>query len=113
MGKQPGSDIGQIPGNKFSVGGNSEMEKAFKTNTLDLKAHSRLYLFSDGFADQFGGPEGKKIMTRRLRDWILQSNATPMKDAENMLRTQFLKWKGNNLQVDDVLVVGIQYEPIA
>jgi serine phosphatase RsbU (regulator of sigma subunit) len=108
-----GSDIGQIPGNKFSVGGNSEMEKAFKTNTLDLKAHSRLYLFSDGFADQFGGPEGKKIMTRRLRDWILQSNATPMKDAENMLRTQFLKWKGNNLQVDDVLVVGIQYEPIA
>lgn len=89
--------------------------KPFNSQIVDLKQGDAIYLFTDGFADQFGGenlPEtkegGKKFMYRRLKETLLEIQDKPMEEQKKMLGTVFNNWKGNLAQVDDVLVIGIK-----
>ncbi|HXC06334.1 MAG TPA: hypothetical protein VNZ86_16365 [Bacteroidia bacterium] len=67
-----------------------------------------MYLFSDGFCDQFGGIQGKKFTTKRFRNLLLEVQDMPVDSAEKKLREVFKAWKGMNEQVDDVLLIGIR-----
>jgi len=65
-------------------------------------------MFSDGFADQFGGPKGKKLKYKLLKETIFKNCHLPMHEQKQALQECFANWKANFEQVDDVLVIGIK-----
>ena len=99
----------EIKGNKFPVGiflGN-ELPR-FVGQRITVKADDTLYLFSDGFADQFGGPLGKKYKYNQLKKLLLDAQACSMQEQQTRLISAFDAWKGELEQVDDVLIIGIK-----
>jgi serine phosphatase RsbU (regulator of sigma subunit)/HAMP domain-containing protein len=82
--------------------------RKFTNNRLQLEKGDTLYLFSDGYADQFGGPKGKKFMVGQFRSFLGQIHKAPMKEQYRTLDLTIEQWRGNLEQVDDILVVGFR-----
>jgi len=82
--------------------------KHYTTHTLELEAGDTLFLATDGFVDQFGGPHGKKFMRRRFRELLVETAELPVERHEAHLRNAFETWRGEEEQVDDVLVVSVR-----
>ena len=80
----------------------------FTSRSVELKKNDLVILLTDGFADQFGGPKGKKFMYKQLKELIISIHDLPMAGIEDRLRDAFGTWKGSYEQVDDVLVFGIR-----
>lgn len=80
----------------------------FTNNVVDVEPGDALYSCSDGFADQFGGPNGKKFMGKHLKNIFLNLHQIPMEEKYNNLDDVFQKWKGSHEQVDDVLIFGVE-----
>ncbi len=100
----------EIVPNKRSIGGDQQGRVAvFSANKIKLKKGDAVYLFTDGYADQFGGPKGKKITNTRFKEALLSLQVLSMNLQGNLLEQDFLKWKGELEQVDDVLVIGIKF----
>lgn len=103
--------ITEIKGDRFSVGLNHEehlINSAFTNHEVPLKDGDIIYIFTDGFADQFGGPEGKKYKYRRFRHLLLALHQLPMNRQVEFLERSIMDWKGELDQVDDILVMGIR-----
>jgi ligand-binding sensor domain-containing protein/serine phosphatase RsbU (regulator of sigma subunit) len=95
---------------KNPIGGFKETErKNYTNNEFEFNPGDTVYIFTDGFADQFGGPDGKKLLSKRFREFLLTISHFSMVDQERELDNFFEKWKGNLEQVDDILVIGIKY----
>ncbi len=96
-------------GNKFPIGAfyGTEIPK-FTNHEIRIRKGDLLYLYSDGYADQFGGPGNKKFMTGKFRDLLLQIHKEPVDKQKVLLEERFHEWKGGNEQVDDVLVIGVK-----
>lgn len=99
-----------ISGSKSSIGGETFMdqEKEFEELSYQLGKGDLIYMFSDGFPDQFGGPMGKKFKMTRMRNLIKDIYQLPMEEQYNYIRNSFNIWKNNYEQVDDVLFMGIK-----
>ncbi len=97
----------EIPGTKQTVGRN-EKPIGFANENITLSAGDTFYLFTDGYADQFGGPKGKKLKYKTLTQFLLHISSNDMKSQEKELQDYFQNWRGNLEQVDDVLIVGIR-----
>ncbi len=93
--------------NKMPVGQGIKTD-LFDTFNFDYLPGDILYLFTDGFADQFGGPKQKKIKYRKLEELLLTNSFKPMVEQKELLETSFEAWRGSLEQVDDVCVVAIQ-----
>lgn len=93
---------------KYPVGEYHGEMKNFNEQSVDLEAGDMVYLFSDGYADQFGGPAGKKMKYRALRDILLEVATLSCKEQREVLNKKFDEWKGNLEQVDDVIITGIR-----
>lgn len=99
----------EIKGNKFSVGIYLEKEtRNFTNHKLKVQKGDVIYIFSDGYADQFGGPEGKKFMQRQFRNLLLDIHRKPMPEQKRILDSTIEHWRGNEDQVDDILVIGMR-----
>lgn len=85
-----------------------ENSKPFQTHSMILEGGDIIYLFSDGFADQFGGDQGKKLKSRRFEQLILDARAKPMDEQKANLESAFDNWKKDFAQVDDVCVIGVK-----
>jgi transcriptional regulator with GAF, ATPase, and Fis domain len=85
-----------------------ENEFKFTNKELQLYANDKLYLFSDGYADQFGGPKGKKLKYSNFRQLLLDNHEKPMHIQKQMLDFMFEEWKGDLEQIDDVCVIGVK-----
>jgi serine phosphatase RsbU (regulator of sigma subunit) len=83
-------------------------QQLFTNNRFELMDGDCLYLFSDGYADQFGGPENKKFMSKRFEELLIEISTKPMEVQKEMLLRKLAEWKGRNDQVDDILVIGIK-----
>lgn len=98
-----------IKASKLTVGTIEEHVKEPPTNNvIQLKKGDCFYLFSDGFADQFGGEKNKKFKSSRLQELLLSANAETITKQKTLLLEAFTNWKGNNEQVDDVLIIGVR-----
>ena len=80
----------------------------FSNHKFEIKKGDSLYLFTDGYADQFGGPQGKKFKYKQLEEKLLTVCKLPMEEQKNILEKTFDDWKGNLEQLDDVCVIGIR-----
>ena len=98
----------ELPPNKFAIGGHYEGDKIFTSHEIAIEKGDRLYLFTDGFADQFGGIKGKKMMTKNFRNALTSMQSSPLSSHKEQLTRLFNEWKGNFEQVDDVCVIGIE-----
>ena len=91
----------------FSIGGfNPEIRKEFINHEIELKKDDTLYLFSDGYADQFGGLKNKKLMIKNFKNNLSEISSFSMEKQKELLNNTFENWRGENEQVDDVLVMG-------
>ena len=88
--------------------GNYQVMKPFTNNSIDLLPGDVFYFFSDGFPDQFGGTEEKKLCPGRFKQMLLSFYDSPIVEQGELLGDSFDRWKGGKVQIDDVLVVGIQ-----
>jgi tetratricopeptide (TPR) repeat protein len=106
--------LGELKASNRSVGGHQdedEKERVYEANSLSYAISPlKIYLYSDGYQDQFGGAEGKKFMRKNLKRLLMDIHEEPMAFQKDILEKTFLDWKGNYFQVDDVLVMGIKLE---
>ncbi|MBL7933221.1 MAG: response regulator [Bacteroidia bacterium] len=98
-----------IKGDKFGIGGlHNESSINFKNNFLSYDEGDVLYMCTDGYADQFGGTKGKRMMTRNMIKILEKSLSFGVNDQEQLLNHWLDKWQGNYEQTDDILLIGIQ-----
>lgn len=100
----------EIKGDKYIIGMNPEGLE-YKNNEIDLRDDDILYIFSDGYVDQFGGQENKKFMYRRFRYLLLKIHSFPFADQKSILDENIKTWMSDNSQVDDIMVIG--FKPLA
>ena len=98
----------EITPTKAAIGGLTPNDQEFKNHTIDIKKGDMIYVFTDGFADQFGGSEGKKFMTKRFKEMLLSIHQKPATEQEAILEKALNEWKKDISQVDDILVLGIR-----
>ncbi|MES2139417.1 MAG: SpoIIE family protein phosphatase [Bacteroidota bacterium] len=107
-GRSGEASLTEIKGNKFAIGGaQSETERKFTKNKISLMKGDCLYIFTDGYADQFGS-SNKKLMTKRFKEILISIQEKQMDEQKNFLEDFIEKWKGNTEQIDDILVIGIR-----
>ncbi|MCC6691164.1 MAG: tetratricopeptide repeat protein [Bacteroidia bacterium] len=99
----------ETKGDKSPIGGMQfELQRKFSLNKIELEKNDSIYLFSDGYADQFGGEKGRKFMVKNLQKSLLEINGLPFNKQRDKLDSIIENWKGNLEQIDDILVIGIQ-----
>ena len=99
----------EIKADKMPIAIYLRMDK-FKTQEIQLQKGDKLYMFSDGYADQFGGPtpNGKKFKAKAFKRLLFENACKPMEEQKEILNTTYEKWKGDFEQVDDVVIIGIK-----
>jgi serine phosphatase RsbU (regulator of sigma subunit) len=104
-----GNDLLEIKSDKCPIGSNSDgVADIFMNHTIQLQKDDCVYIYTDGYADQFGGPKGKKFKYNKLKDVLLSLTNLPIDEHYAILDGAFNNWRGNQEQVDDVLVIGIK-----
>ena len=107
--KNKGYELENIKATKYPIGGlELEENRAYQNHIIQVDEGDCLYLFSDGYADQFGGPKGKKFMVTNLQKTLLENVENSMEIQKQNLTNAFNSWKGDTEQIDDVLVIGIK-----
>jgi serine phosphatase RsbU (regulator of sigma subunit) len=97
----------QHKADKFPVGMFIGEKQHFTNNIIQLEKGDSIYIFSDGYADQFGGPKGKKFMAGNFRSLLSSVNLLPIDQQKNALDQTIEEWRGNLEQVDDILIIGV------
>jgi serine phosphatase RsbU (regulator of sigma subunit) len=99
-----------VKGDRIIVGPDYGVDRGSFTNTvIPLEREDLIYMFSDGYPDQFGGPEGKKFKYRRFRHLLMSIHQLPMQEQKRRLEENINEWMGvNHDQIDDQLVIGIR-----
>ena len=99
----------QTKADKFPIGFFlGEDKKKFTNHTIQLERGDTVYIFSDGYADQFGGPFGRKFMAIPFRVLLMDINKQPIEKQREILNKPIEEWRGNLDQVDDMLVIGVK-----
>ena len=102
----------EYKGNRKAIGGiphRKKAEKDFINHVIEIKKGDKIFVFSDGLPDQIGGPEGRKYSPKRVRSQIIENKDLSMQQFSNLFSTDFKSWKGNNKQIDDVILIGIEF----
>jgi len=102
------NSIVELPADKMPVG-KGEKEESFTLHETTIQKGDTLYLYTDGYADQFGGPKGKKFKYKALNELLKEISSLGMELQKQKLEEAFNLWKGNLEQVDDVCVIGIRF----
>ncbi|MFN7912054.1 MAG: SpoIIE family protein phosphatase [Bacteroidota bacterium] len=101
------NELVELEADRMPVG-IGERKDNFKLHTINAKPGDILYLYTDGYADQFGGPKGKKFKYKQLNELLIKHHVKPLNEQQNTLSETFENWKGDLEQVDDVCVIGLK-----
>ncbi|MCC7303062.1 MAG: SpoIIE family protein phosphatase [Bacteroidia bacterium] len=101
------TEVEEVKADKQPIG-KYEYARPFTNHVAQLSKGDCFYLFSDGYADQFGGPSGKKFKYKTLKDLLVKIHGMEMEDQHRMLRETFDVWKGELDQIDDICVIGVR-----
>ncbi len=101
-------ELQEIKADKMPIGVHLNEETSFTNTHLELKKGDSLYMFTDGYVDQFGGPRAKKFKILPFQQLLLRIYDKPMSEQEKIIENELLEWMGNEAQVDDILVFGMR-----
>ena len=99
----------QIKGSKHPIGGVQNKAKVFHSEIIEYQEGDIFYMFSDGYQDQFGGPDDRKYSSKRFRELLLKVHKKSMIEQRDLLEFELHKWKGSSKQTDDILVMGLRF----
>jgi ligand-binding sensor domain-containing protein/serine phosphatase RsbU (regulator of sigma subunit) len=103
-------ELTEIRGNRFSIGRSVVENNFFNNHEVTVKPGDIIYLFSDGYVDQFGGPDGKKFKPRTFKELLTSIHLKPLEDQQNILNDTIEEWMGSEYdQIDDILVMGRRF----
>ena len=102
------NELTELKGSRYPIGFYSGIEKEFEVKNFQLQKDDSIYLFTDGFIDQFGGEKNKKLNKSNFKDLLNTINDMNMDEQEAFLEYSLNNWKQNLDQTDDVLVIGIK-----
>lgn len=102
-----GKELIELKADRQPVG-KTEFPRPFTNHVFELQRGDAIYLLTDGYTDQFGGPKGKKFMSSNLKKLLLSIQSLKMREQEKIIRQEFESWKGTGDQIDDVCVIGIR-----
>jgi len=103
-----GEEFIELNGDKQPIGAYMQELKPFTNHKLQLQKGDVIYLFTDGYADQFGGPKGKKFRYKQMRELMMRICRRPMAEQRAEMLKVFEEWKGKHEQTDDVCVIGVR-----
>jgi serine phosphatase RsbU (regulator of sigma subunit) len=99
----------EYQGNKIPISYVEEIPQSYQSKFIKIQKGDILYLFSDGYADQFGGPEGKKIKYIGFKQYLTNIHNRPLEEQKKLLEKNFFSWKGDREQIDDVIIMGVKF----
>ena len=100
-------EIIETKANKQPVG-QFDNPKPYTTHSFDLEQGDTIYIFSDGYVDQFGGEKGKKFKSKTFRDLLLSIQQKAMQEQKKSIENTFQNWRGDLEQLDDVCIIGVR-----
>lgn len=106
--KKGSKEVEEVKATKCAIGGHTAVTQEFSEHSIELKKGDTFYLTTDGFADQFGGPNVKKLMTKKFKEILISIQEKPMREQQKHLDEFIVKWRGDAEQVDDILVIGVR-----
>lgn len=107
------NEITTVRGDRQSIGTNASLDRnaqtpEYSSHNVDCRSGDMFYMFSDGYVDQFGGPEQKKFKHRRFKHLLMNIHKLPARDQKIILNQKHEEWKGNNEQTDDISIIGFE-----
>jgi len=102
------NELIEIRGDRMSIGELDDNTKPFSNHSFELQENDIIYLFTDGYADQFGGNDGKKLKYSTFKEILLEVHNQPLLNQEKLLWNKLLEWKNELQQIDDILIIGIK-----
>ncbi len=103
-----GQELIYLKGDRMPIGIHHNEKELFTTHKITYQPGEMVYLFSDGYADQFGGPHGKKFRLSPFRELLQSISLLSVDDQKTILEQELDKWQGSYEQIDDILVMGIK-----
>jgi PAS domain S-box-containing protein len=101
-------DMVQLTPEKYSIGGHHQINKKYTSKFYQLEKGDRVYSFSDGIVDQFGGPSDKKFSLKRFKALLIDIQHLNMDEQKTSIQNAYQDWKGSAEQTDDILVIGVE-----
>ena len=101
----------QLAGDPMPIGIYETSDASFTNHEIDLEEDDLVYLFSDGYYDQFSGAKGIKMMSANFRKYLMEIHQKPLTEQKELLETYFNTWKGKRDQMDDVTILGFKFQP--
>jgi serine phosphatase RsbU (regulator of sigma subunit) len=101
------ANIEEVKANRHPIGKTDKLHP-YKTHSVQLNKGDQIYLFSDGFADQFGGGKGKKMMHRRFKELLISVSEDSIENKNKKIDAYFKNWMGTHEQIDDVCIIGVE-----
>lgn len=101
-------ELNEVEGDKFPISGMIEGDYTYNNRRVKLNKGDMIYMASDGYSDQFGGPKGKKYMTGRFKKFLVGISNLPVEEQEQTMAKDLTEWQGDTPQIDDILVMGIR-----
>ncbi|NJO91858.1 MAG: SpoIIE family protein phosphatase [Chloroflexia bacterium] len=101
-------ELNQFKADRMPIGIYYKEKESFTNNIVDLQEGDVIYLFSDGYIDQFGGNNGKKFLHKQFKNLILEIHQKPMDEQRLALDITLERWMGDHEQVDDILIMGFR-----
>ena len=101
-------EILEIKGDKMPIGIHIKEKSSFTNHFINLQKKDKIYLYSDGYIDQFGGKLGRKYLSKNFKKLLLENHEKDMKEQKEILKKTLKNWKNKNEQVDDILIIGVE-----
>lgn len=98
----------EIKADRMPIGIHQRAKEPFTNNEIKLEKDDLIYIFSDGFVDQFGGPDGRKFLATNFKKLLLENHQEHLTDQKQILENTFENWRGEFKQLDDILVIGFK-----
>jgi serine phosphatase RsbU (regulator of sigma subunit) len=102
-------ELTEYKADNFAIGSHIEYpDRKYTANVIKVEKGDMLYIFSDGFADQFGGANGRKYMYKKFREFIASISSRPLPEQQQLLDDENNNWRGEEVQIDDIIVIGVK-----
>jgi serine phosphatase RsbU (regulator of sigma subunit) len=102
------NELFEYQADRMPIGMHEQVDTCFNSTDIKIKQGDKFYMYSDGYADQFGGPNRRKYKISALKTFLLSINKLPLQRQKYKLLQEFNNWKGANPQIDDVLILGFK-----